>query len=238
MSKKSVSIQELPQSQRPYERFYHLGGENLSDQELLAIIIGSGSRHKNALETAAEILARFAGEEGIPQLYDASVEELSEIDGIGRSKAIRIKACLEIGRRSVLKRSKLQVNCTTPKLIAEHFAPLMEDLPNEELRAVFLDCKNRLIRDIVVSKGGLATTVVDPRDLFREAIKANAASLVLIHNHPSGDSTPSVEDLKTTKRFFAAGSMLGIQLHDHIIIGKDNFTSLFASKEYKNLFEL
>lgn len=234
--KRTVSMRQLPESQRPYERFYYQGGGSLSDQEILAIIIGSGSVKKNALETASEILSRFAAHEGMPELSDVSVEQLMEVSGVGKSKAIRIKAAIEMGKRCQSKRLPLSVNCTTPQLIADYFRPMMEDLPNEELRAVFLDCKNKLIRDVVASKGGLASTVVDPRDLFREAIKANAASLVLVHNHPSGDPKPSAEDIRTTRRFFEAGHMLGIRLHDHIIIGKNSFLSLYASDEYKNLF--
>lgn len=238
MEKRTVNILELPESQRPYERFYHLGGESLSDQELLAIIIGSGSRGMNALETAQEILSSFARGEGIPELADTSIEELMEVPGVGMSKAVRIKAALEMGRRCQNKRLKQSVDCTSPSLIAAYFRPQMEHLPNEELRAVFLDCKNKLIREMVVSKGGLSSAVIHPRDLFREAVKANASALVLVHNHPSGDPSPSPEDLKTTRRFVEAGHMLGIRLHDHIIIGKDRFISLFASEKYASLFAL
>lgn len=234
--RQNVSMKEIPESQRPYERFYFQGPQSLSDQELLAIILGSGSVRKNVLETAAEILGRFGGAEGIPELENVSVEELMEVNGVGRSKAVRLKACLEIGKRCRLKRQELSANCTTPELIAEHYRPLMENLPREELHAVLLDTKNRLIRDVLASKGGLASTVIEPRDLFREAIKANAASMVLVHNHPSGDPKPSGEDIRTTRRFFEAGHMLGIRLHDHIIIGKNDFFSMFASEEYKNLF--
>lgn len=235
---KSVKMHELPESQRPYERFYRHGPESLSDQELLAIILGSGSRNKNALETAAEILSLLAPKEGMPELNGASVEELMQVKGVGKSKAIRVKAALECGKRSQRQGARILVNCSNPDLIVEHYRPQMENLPREELRALFLDCKNKLIRDTVVARGGLNSAMIDPRDLFREAVKANAASMILLHNHPSGDPKPSQEDLRTTRRFFEAGHMLGIRLHDHIIIGKNSFVSLFADDTYKELFAM
>lgn len=229
---------QLPESQRPRERLYYQGAEQLSDQELLAILLGSGSRAKNALETAAELLTVFAHEKGIPELANTSIEELMTINGVGKSKAIKIVAAFEVGKRAQQKRDRKSLNCSSPSQIAEHFSPLMENLPREELRAVFLDRKNRLIRDLVLSKGGLSSTVIDPRDVFREAIKANSSALVLLHNHPSGDPQPSPDDLQTTRRFAEAGELLGIRLHDHIIIGKQKFLSLYADENYRPLFIL
>ncbi len=233
----SVSMQMLPKSQRPYERMYYQGGSSLSDQELIAIVLGSGSKDKNALLTASEILAKFGAKDGIPELMHVSAEELMTVKGIGLSKSVRILASLELGKRTLLQRAE-SLNCSSPKAIAERFLPLMGDLPHEELRALFLDRKNKLIRDLLVSRGGLSATVIDPRDVFREAIKANSSALILLHNHPSGDTTPSPEDLKSTRRFVEAGDLLGIKVHDHIIIGHDTYLSLYSNKNFQPLFIL
>lgn len=233
----NLSMHMLPKSQRPYERMYYQGGASLSDQELIAILLGSGSREKNALATASEILAKFGSQDGIPELSHVSAEELMTVKGVGVSKSIRILAALELGKRTTLERTE-NLNCSSPKAIADRFSPLMQDLPHEELRALFLDRKNRLIRDLLVSRGGLSATVIDPRDVFREAIKANSAALILLHNHPSGDVTPSADDLHSTRRFVEAGELLGIKVHDHIIIGRNTYISLYSDKNFRSIFTL
>lgn len=227
----------MPESQRPYERFHEMGPFSLSDQELLAIIIGSGSKGKNALALASSVISILANEEGLPQLNDASIEELMGISGIGVSKAIKIKAALEIGRRANNIKLKKKTKLSSPEKIANYFAPRIDNIPREELHVVFLDRKNALIKELLLSKGGLSTTVIDPRDVFREAIKANAAAFVLVHNHPSGDPTPSRDDISTTMRFQEAGNFLGIHLHDHIIIGKGKYISMFSDALYSDIFQ-
>lgn len=231
-----IDMKSLPSSERPYERFYRLGPEALTDSELIAILIGSGSQGKNAVQTANEIIARYASNGRLDSLKRSSVEELIQIKGIGVSKAIRILAAFELANRSKHEPIPDKLDCSNPSDIVKHFGSKMENLEREELRALFLNRKNILIKDKVISTGGLSSTVVYPRDVFKEALKANAACLILIHNHPSGNPSPSNDDLKTTKVFVEASKILGLKLHDHIIVGKGKFISLASEEEYNYLF--
>ncbi len=232
----NLDMKSLPSSERPYERFHKLGAEALTDSELIAILIGSGSQGKNAVHTANEIIVKFTSNGGLESLQKVSVEELIQIKGIGISKAIRILAAFELANRSKLDPMPDRLDCSNPNNIMKHFAPKMEDLEREELRALFLNRKNLLIKDKVISTGGLSSTVIYPRDVFKEALKANAACLILLHNHPSGNPTPSNDDLSTTKVFIEASKILGIKLHDHIIIGKNKFISLASEERYNQMF--
>lgn len=232
----SLDMKSLPSSERPYERFHKLGAAALTDSELIAIIIGSGSQGKNAVHTANEIIAKYTSNGRLDSLQRASVEELIQIKGIGFNKAIRILAAFELANRSKLDPLPDRLNCSNPTDIVKHFAPKMEDLEREELRALFLNRKNLLIKDKVISTGGLSSTVIYPRDVFKEALKANAACLILLHNHPSGNPTPSNDDLSTTKVFVEASKILGIKLHDHIIVGKNKFISLASEERYNQMF--
>lgn len=231
-----MDMKSLPSSERPYERFHKLGPEALTDSELIAILIGSGSQGKNAVQTANEIIARYTTNGRLESLQRASVEELIQIKGIGVSKAIRILAAFELVNRSNLEPLPDKLDCSNPSDIVKYFGPKMENLEREELRALFLDRKNILIKDKVISTGGLSSTVVYPRDVFKEALKANAACLILIHNHPSGNPTPSNDDLKTTKVFVEASKILGVKFHDHIIIGKEKFISLASEDLHNHIF--
>lgn len=235
--KTSTKISDLPESQRPYERFQEKGASSLSDQEILAIILGSGSRHKNALMLASEVLSKFARNQGISELTDTSIEELIQIDGIGYSKAIKIKASIELGRRTNLPQKISKQLFNAPDKIASYYMYRLSNLPREELHVAFLNKKNLLIKELQLSKGGLSSTVINPRDVFREAIRANASAFILIHNHPSGDPKPSQDDIDTTIKFKEAGEYLGIVLHDHIIIGKGEYYSMFSDYKLATLLK-
>lgn len=219
----NYSIQQLPEEERPRERLMRSGAESLSTVELIAIILGSGSRTKPILELAYEIVARF---EGLPQLVEATVTELLEIKGIGLAKAIQLKAALNLGMRV----SKFNIK---PKFRIEHpshaYYMLKDELEFEkrELFIVILqDVKGYVICHELVSIGTLSQTLVHPREVFYPAIRHKAASLIVAHNHPSGDPSPSQEDFEITKILVEAGKLMNIPLFDHLIIGQQNFISL------------
>ena len=214
-----LTMQNLPADDRPYEKLLHQGAQALSDAELLAVIIRSGSRRENALPLCQRLLASGQGNRGLGSVLDSSLEELMAQPGIGKVKAIQLKAAIEIGSRAVAE-SRM---CNRWQIRSPDDAMLLLDqemrsLPREELRAVLLDTRNRVIRICRISEGGLSASVVYPRDLFREAVKANAAALILAHNHPSGDASPSREDLETTRKLSEVGEMMGIKIIDHLIL--------------------
>lgn len=236
MSMKQPTIQDLPEMQRPYERFYYKGGDYLTDAELLSIIVGSGAKGVNAIDVSNKILMDLTENMSFSELESISIEELMTIPAIGIRKAIRIKAIFEIAKRTnvvALKKSEIM---NSPKRIASYYINKLGNKDREELHVVFVNRKNHYIRDMNISRGSLSSTILDPRDVFREAIRANAASLVLVHNHPSGDTTPSIDDLNSTKRFAESGKLLGIKLLDHIIIGRNNYISLYADEKHRSLF--
>lgn len=229
--KKHLTMQDLPADDRPSEKLMHQGAAALSDAELMAVIIRSGSRHETALSLAQRLLNTLGDGansfSGLKALRDSSIEELTAFPGIGRVKAAQLKAAMELGSR-VNRNGRLtnrrQIRC--PEDILDCLAPEMAVLPREELRAVLLDARNRVIRVCQIGQGGLTGAVIHPRDLFREAVKANAASLILVHNHPSGDASPSDEDIETTRRMAKMGEMMGIQVIDHLVIASSGSTSL------------
>jgi DNA repair protein RadC len=217
------SIQHLPQQERPRERFMHSGAESLSTTELIAIILGSGSKAKPILQLAHEIVARFGG---LRQLAEATLSELLEIKGIGLAKAIQLQAAFNLGMR-------VSRHVVTPKYRIEHpshaYYLLKDELENEkrELFTVILqDTKGYVICHEIISIGSLSQTLVHPREVFYPAIRHKAASLIVAHNHPSGDPTPSPQDLELTKILVEASFLMSIPLHDHIIIGQQRYLSL------------
>jgi len=212
---------------RPYERLENYGASALSDAELLAILIRSGSNGLSAIQIANDILALDHASEGISFLKDLTLEELRECRGMGRVKALTIKSALELGKRSMLltpfwKNEQVK----SPDDAIRLFEYRMVDLKKEEVHVALLDTRHRTIRHVVVSSGGLASTGVFPRELFREAIKSNASAIVLAHNHPSGDPKPSQDDITTTQSLYKAASLVGIDLIDHIIVGRGGCTSM------------
>jgi len=212
----AVRITDLPEAERPREKLHALGAERLSTAELIAILLRTGTSGQSALETGNELLKRF---QTIERLSAASIEELSEIKGVGLAKAVQLKAAFELAARLPSSRENRQP-ITTPRDVADLLREPMQHYGVEQFHVLLLDTRNRLIRDVEVSRGTLNASLVHPREVFKEAVKASAASIVLAHNHPSGDPTPSSDDIKITRELVEAGRIMKIEVLDHIIVGK------------------
>ena len=218
----SFTVRDLPKSERPRERLIKFGPEALSAQELLALIIGRGIPKKSVMNIAQELLARFGN---IMAISQASIEALSEIKGIGLAKAAQIKACFELGKRQDLEPELKNYDIKNPQSVVKAIRASIKDKAKEHFKLILLDTRNKIIGISTISIGTLNASLVHPREIFKEAIIHNSASVVLAHNHPSGDPEPSEEDLTITERLVESGKILGIEVIDHIIIGKTNFSS-------------
>jgi DNA repair protein RadC len=221
-----LTMKRLPDSERPCERFFELGATVLSDAELIAIILRSGTRNQNALQLAQNLIAAESNGKGLAFLQELSLEELMRHDGIGMVRAVQLKAIIEIGNRAGSTARTPRQSVRTPEDAGRLVEVEMMNLPREELRTILLDVRNRVIRIIRIAEGGLSSSVISPRDLFREAVRANASALILVHNHPSGDNTPSREDIETTCRFVEMGELMGVRVMDHLIIARSGTISL------------
>lgn len=220
---RALTIRELPQSERPRERMRSLGAHALSTIELLATILGSGGTNGSALACAQLVLDHAGGSLG--RLAATPVAALTRINGVGTARASAVQAALELGRRMAVEAREAGVPLRGPHDVAAVFAPRLQHLPVEEFHVAVLDAQHRLERDILVTRGLLNSSLVHPREVFREAIAERAASVILVHNHPSGDPTPSNEDHVITKQLVAAGALLDIPVHDHIIVGRGRYMS-------------
>lgn len=221
------SIQQMHVSVRPYERLETFGESALSDAELIAILVRSGISGTSSMDVANEILSMDTAGEGLAFLKDMSLEELRKCRGMGRVKAITLKSAIELGRRSmVITPFWKSIQISGPEDAIKLFEHHMRHLKIEEVHAMLLDTRHRIIRRVIISSGGLASTGVFPRELFREAIKSNASAIVLAHNHPSGDPKPSSDDIQTTQSLSKVALMIGIELVDHIVVGHGSSTSL------------
>lgn len=218
-----MGVQSIPVAERPRERLYQGGAAQLSLQELIAVVIGSGTRSASALVVALRVLERF---DGIGELGRAEVDDLRGIPGIGTACASRLVAAFELGRRGVLNAPRDRCSLRSPQDVAGYFTESMAHLDREHFRAALLNTKNRLIRSVTVSIGSLNASIVHPREVLKPAIAASAASIILVHNHPTGDPTPSREDIEFTRRFARCGELMGIELLDHVIIGSGRYESL------------
>ena len=218
------SIKHWPEDERPRERLVKFGGNALSDAQLLAILIGSGDRGapKNAVDICRDLLKDF---DNLNNLDRASIHELCQVKGIGLAKATQIKAALEVGKRMASTRSGNSKKMTTSRAFVDYFAPFLKNLRKEVVKVALLNNKLHIIKDIVVSEGSVDTSIVHPREVMIPAIKESATKIVLIHNHPSGDPSPSQADIEITHRVSKAGEIIGIKLLDHIIIGGTEFYS-------------
>ncbi|RKD27979.1 DNA replication and repair protein RadC [Caminicella sporogenes DSM 14501] len=219
-----LTIKEMPESERPREKMILYGPSSLSNSELLAILIRTGSREHSALELANIILSQ--DEKGIRFLADCTIEELSQIKGIGCSKACQILAAVELGSRISKSLIDFRVSIKSPKDVVDFFIEDMKFLNKEHFKIVLLNTKNEIITYETISIGSLNASIVHPREVFNRAIKKNAASVILLHNHPSGNPNPSREDINITKRLVNAGKIIGIEVLDHIIIGDGNYYSM------------
>lgn len=220
---KNCTIKELPITERPREKLYTHGAETLSNEELIAIIIRTGSRTESAVELSKELLSR--DNRGLVYLRDTTLQELMETKGIGECKASQILAAIELGKRINFLYALDKVKINQPNTIADLFMDEMRYLQKEHFRIVLLDTKNQIIVTEEISVGTLNASIVHPRDVFKVAIKRNANSIILIHNHPSGDPTPSREDINITNRLADVGNLVGIKVLDHIIIGDNKYIS-------------
>lgn len=216
-------IRELPSSERPRERLKSHGARALSSAELLAILVGSGSQGHSAMRIGHEILASARG--SLRRLLSQPVASLTGLSGVGNARAVAIHAALELGRRMAAEEREDGIPVRGPKDVHEIFGQRLQDLPVEEFHVAVLDSQHRLERDITVTRGLLNSSLVHPREVFREAIAENAAAIILVHNHPSGDPTPSPDDRITTEQLVQAGRVLDIPVQDHIIIGRGRYLS-------------
>jgi DNA repair protein RadC len=222
-SPETLTIRELPPSERPRERLKALGASALSTAELLALLVGSGAGGRSALSLGHEILAVAGG--SLRRLAAQPVAALTALGGVGTARAVAIHAALELGRRLSVEARDDGAPVRSPRDVFAAYAPRLEDLPVEEFHVAVLDSQHRLERDITVTRGILNSSLVHPREVFREAIAERAAAVILVHNHPSGDPTPSADDRAVTEQLVAAGRLLDIPVHDHVIIGRGRYAS-------------
>jgi len=213
----------LPAAERPRERLYHVGERGLSTTELLAIVIGSGHGSDNVLQLSQLLLSDLDGLDGLTK---ASPQELRQVKGIGEVKAAQIKAALELGRRATIMPPVERPLVRSPAEAANLLMPEMASLEQEHMRIILLDTRNRVLSVPTIYIGSLNSSVIRVGELFKAGIRENAASLIVAHNHPSGDPAPSPEDIAVTRQVIEAGKLLGIDVLDHVIIGRGSFVSL------------
>jgi DNA repair protein RadC len=220
-----TTMRGMPASERPRERLVALGSRVLTDAELVAILLGSGTRSQTALEVARSLLHRG----GLRVLAQASVEELARQHGIGAARACVLKAAAEIGKRLTTMSTERAI-ITSPGDVGDLLMEDMRYLDREHFRIVMLNTKNQVLAVESVAVGSLNAAIVHPREIFKAAISKSAAAVVLVHNHPSGDPTPSQDDIQITKRLVDAGRLLGIEVLDHVVIGDNRYLSLRTTR--------
>jgi DNA repair protein RadC len=218
-----MRLDRRPETDRPRERLYWNGPDALADTELLALQLGAGCRGRRAIDVAREILGMYGS---LADVAAREATELARVPGVGRAKAARLAAAFELTRRLRARAPGARVVLASPAEVYAAFAPLMEDLRHEVFRVALLDAQNALLRDRVVSEGTLSASLVHAREVFKPAILESAASVILLHNHPSGDPTPSREDVRLTRQLVECGRLLELPVHDHVIIGRGRFASL------------
>ena len=211
---------------RPRERLYWIGPDALADAELLALQLGSGTRGRPAAEVARALLATYGS---LGDLAGRDADELARVPGVGPAKAARLAAAFELTRRLRARTPARRLTLSGPAEVYAAFAPLMEDQPREVFRIALLDAKNGLLRDKVISEGTLSSSLVHPRDVFKPALLEPAASVILLHNHPSGDPTPSREDVRLTRQLVECARLLDLRIHDHVVVGRGHYVS-FAER--------
>ncbi|KAA6448733.1 RadC family protein [Bacillus swezeyi] len=218
-----MKLRDFPEDERPRERLLNIGAESLSNHELLAILLRTGTKKESVLQLSNRLIQTF---DGLRLLKEASVEELSSISGIGPAKAVHILAALELGRRIHKLVYEERHVIRFPEDAANVLMEDMRFLSQEHFVCLYLNTKNQVIHKRTVFIGSLNSSIVHPREVFKEALKRSAASFICVHNHPSGDPAPSREDIDVTRRLGECGQLLGIELLDHIVIGDQKFVSL------------
>ena len=223
-----LTIRELPKAERPRERFMHYGKEALAVHELIAIILRTGVARQSVLSLAQTVYHRF---HSMRNLNQATVKDLSSIPGIGKAKAIQLLAALELGRRMHLENFTDHPSLHSPQSVYQYMHDELSMLNQEHFYALYLDTKGHLLHKQCLFIGSLNASLVHPREVFKHAVSHSAASIIVVHNHPSGDPTPSLSDLNVTKAMVEAGQMMDISLVDHIIIGKGRYHSFKEAKQ-------
>ena len=218
-----VRIREIPADERPRERLLKYGADTLSTAELLAILLRTGTEKYSAVGLANHLLSTFGSLRGVA---NATIEEMSAIHGLGPAKAAQIKAAIEFGRRLVAASPEERPRIRSPRDVYNLLGPTLRDQNREHFVALLLDTKGGVLRTRTVSVGDLSSSLVHPREVFTEAVRHSAASLIVAHNHPSGDPSPSPEDVQVTRRLCEAGELLGIELLDHVVLGDSRWVSL------------
>ncbi|GAB5046862.1 RadC family protein [Thermodesulfovibrio sp. TK110] len=220
------SVKEWPETERPRERLLKHGAQSLTDAQLLAIILRTGSNGKTVMETAIELLNKFGGLKGIEE---ASINALQSIAGVGIAKIAQIKASFELGRRLLSQPAQEKI-FNSANLVYNYLYPKLNGLKKEVFITLLLDTKLKLIKEIKVSEGILTQTLIHPREIFKEAVKESAYAVIVVHNHPSGDPAPSEQDVEITKKLKKASEILEISLLDHVIIGNGRYFSMKENK--------
>ncbi len=226
------TMKNLPISDRPFDKFKEVGSQALSDRELLTILIRSGGKKDRADEIAQRVV-EFCGAEGLKRLVSCSQEELKAIPGIGEVKAIQLLTAAEIAKRITDVKRPFGNHYKTPGEIAEYYLPRFRYQTKEHLMLLFLDVKNKVKKEEIISIGSVKMALCEPRDIFMAALRSGAASMVILHNHPSGDAKPSDKDIDVTAELVYLGKMLGIPVLDHIILGYDTYYSLRENDRVK-----
>ncbi|MFC1561640.1 DNA repair protein RadC [candidate division KSB1 bacterium] len=221
-------IKDWPESERPREKLSKHGAESLSDAELLAILLREGTGSITALDLAKSLLVQY---KNIYELSGRRDGEFTRLKGIGKAKAITLVAAFELGRRVAAGSQPVKTKIHSPEAIAQRYIPVLETVKQEEFRVINLDSANNLLSDKVITRGSLNASIVHPREVFKQAITESAASIIVIHNHPSGNPLPSREDRKITEKLVNAGAIIGIEVIDHIIIAGREYYSFAEHNE-------
>lgn len=219
----TLLIRDVPVTERPRERLLQVGASVLTNQEIIAILLRTGSKKDSVIDLAGKVLSTF---DGLDLLKEATIEELCSIDGIGLAKAVELSAAMELGRRIHTLQTKERYVIRSPEDVSSLVMEDMRFLKQEHFVCLYLNTKNQVIFRHTVFIGSLNASIVHPREVFKEALRRSSASIICLHNHPSGDPSPSREDIDVTKRLYEAGRVLGIELLDNIIIGDRTFISL------------
>lgn len=219
-------MKEMYRDERPYEKCEQFGAENLTDAELLAVLLRTGTHGENSLELAQKLLHPDFAEGGILNIHKWTRDRLLRVKGIGPVKAVQILCLSELAKRLAKTSASAGLNFSSPDSIAQYYMEDMRHLNIEVLKLLLLNTRSRLIGETNISTGTVDTALVSPRELFIEALQRGAVSIILLHNHPSGDPTPSRADVRITRKLHEAGSIIGIELLDHIIIGNHCFISM------------
>jgi DNA repair protein RadC len=221
--KEELMIRDFPKTERPREKLLAEGADKLSNQELLAILLGTGTKNQSVIQLAYHVLKHF---DGLRFFKEATVEELMDLKGIGKAKAVLLCAAIELGKRLGNMKISDKYIIRSPEDAAQYVMEELRTLTQEHFVCLYLDTKNQVLHRQTIFIGSLNASIVHPREVFKAAIRRSSASLICLHNHPSGDPTPSREDINVTKRLVEAGKVLGIELLDHLIIGDKKFISL------------